>query len=149
MGNIPQASATAPPPVLPPHVFVMSYGLSVAPNTVLNVCEPAPNSGVFVLPIVMAPARLVRLDGRFNSIADEIPEDRRSERGPNAFRELHVLVRDRQSMQRPNRLTGRQRAWFAASAYGYRLIRRERDDGVDLRVDASDLLEVRCQRFAR
>ena len=33
-----------------------SYGLRVAPKTALNVCEPAPNSGVLVLPITIAPA---------------------------------------------------------------------------------------------
>src|SRR6266853_4730068 len=38
IGAIPQASATAPPPVLPPQVFVTSYGFSVAPNMGLNVC---------------------------------------------------------------------------------------------------------------
>src|SRR6266481_5017213 len=37
-GAIPQASATAPPPVLPPQVFVPSYGFRVAPKTGLNVC---------------------------------------------------------------------------------------------------------------
>ena len=60
IGSIPHASATAAPPLLPPHVFVRSYGLSVAPNTGLNVCDPAPNSGVFVLPTAMAPARFMR-----------------------------------------------------------------------------------------
>src|SRR5581483_399065 len=55
-GTIPQASATAPPPVLPPQVLVKSYGLRVGPNTGLNVCEPRPNSGTLVLPITMAPA---------------------------------------------------------------------------------------------
>src|SRR5918995_3086573 len=61
IGTIPHASATAPPPLLPPHVFVRSYGFRVAPNTVLNVCDPAPNSGVFVLPQVMAPAARIRV----------------------------------------------------------------------------------------
>jgi hypothetical protein len=28
----------------------------VAPKTALKVCDPAPNSGVFVFPTVMAPA---------------------------------------------------------------------------------------------
>ena len=61
IGTMPHASATAPPPLLPPHVFVRSYGFRVAPNTVLNVCDPAPNSGVFVLPQVMAPAARIRV----------------------------------------------------------------------------------------
>ena len=55
-GTMPHASATAPPPVLPPHVFVKSYGFSVGPKTGLNVCEPRPHSGTFVLPMTIAPA---------------------------------------------------------------------------------------------
>ena len=39
-----------------------SYGLSVAPKTGLKVCEPAPNSGVLVLPMVIAPAAAQPLD---------------------------------------------------------------------------------------
>src|SRR6476646_1399559 len=60
IGSIPQASATAAPPLEPPQVFDRSQGFRVAPNTGLNVCDPAPNSGVLVLPMVMAPARCVR-----------------------------------------------------------------------------------------
>ena len=56
IGVIPVATATAAPPLLPPHVLVTSYGFRVAPKTALNVWDPAPNSGVFVLPIVIAPA---------------------------------------------------------------------------------------------
>src|SRR5512143_125505 len=55
-GSIRAASVTAAPPLLPPHVRVVSYGLRVAPKTRLNVCDPAPNSGVLVLPIAIAPA---------------------------------------------------------------------------------------------
>src|SRR5579862_7259570 len=55
-----QASATAAPPDDPPHVLVRSYGLYVAPKTLLNVCDPAPNSGVLVLPMMIAPARRIR-----------------------------------------------------------------------------------------
>ena len=46
--------------LLPPQVRATSYGLRVAPNSALNVCEPAPNSGVLVLPMTIAPARLMR-----------------------------------------------------------------------------------------
>ncbi len=56
IGTIPEASATAAPPLLPPQVRETSYGFRVTPKTSLNVWEPAPNSGVFVLPIVIAPA---------------------------------------------------------------------------------------------
>ena len=37
-----------------------SYGFLVAPNSGLNVCDPAPNSGTLVLPIVITPARRIR-----------------------------------------------------------------------------------------
>ena len=60
MGTRPQASATAAPPLLPPQVLLKSQGFRVAPKTGLNVWEPAPNSGVLVLPIVMAPAACAR-----------------------------------------------------------------------------------------
>src|SRR6266404_1062010 len=63
-GTMPQASATAPPPVLPPQVFVTSYGFRVAPKTLLNVCEPSPNSGTFVLPITIPPAAFSRCTTR-------------------------------------------------------------------------------------
>jgi len=43
-------------PLLPPQVRPVLYGFFVAPKTVLKVCDPAPNSGVFVLPTVIAPA---------------------------------------------------------------------------------------------
>ncbi len=56
-GSIPLATATAAPPLLPPGVKVASCGFNVAPNTRLNVFEPAANSGVFVLPMMTAPAR--------------------------------------------------------------------------------------------
>src|SRR5438874_4868200 len=54
-GSMPQAMATAAPPAEPPQVFERSYGLRVVPKTALKVWLPAPNSGVLVLPIVMAP----------------------------------------------------------------------------------------------
>src|SRR5262249_14397676 len=59
-GTIPHATATEPPPVLPPHVFVTSYGFLVGPKTALNVCEPKPNSGTFVFPMTIPPMRFSR-----------------------------------------------------------------------------------------
>src|SRR2546428_5394645 len=59
-GPMPVASATAPPPVEPPHVSAGFHGLRVGPNTALKVLAPAPNSGVLVLPTTMAPAAFTR-----------------------------------------------------------------------------------------
>src|SRR5512135_1585665 len=55
-GPSPQARATAAPPLEPPQVCVNFQGLRVAPKTALYVLAPAPNSGVFVLPINIPPA---------------------------------------------------------------------------------------------
>src|SRR3954464_6463923 len=67
-GSLPSAIGTrlhvrahAAPPLEPPTVRERSNGLRVAPNTGLNVFEPAPNSGVFVFPMVIAPAARSRL----------------------------------------------------------------------------------------
>ena len=56
IGAIPVANATAEPPEDPPQIRDGSNGLPVAPNTAFLVLAPAPNSGVLVLPITMAPA---------------------------------------------------------------------------------------------
>ncbi|MOA64471.1 hypothetical protein D3C78_1905350 [compost metagenome] len=60
------ANAAAAPPLLPPAVMRRSYGLRVAPKTVLKVCEPAPNSGRLLLPSVMAPAARSRVTIRLS-----------------------------------------------------------------------------------
>ena len=67
-GSMPQATATAAPPEEPPQVFARSDGLRVAPNTALQVWLPAPNSGVLVLPRVMAPAAVSRSTRRWFSV---------------------------------------------------------------------------------
>jgi len=47
-------------PLLPPALTAGSQALRVAPKSSLNVCEPRPNSGLFALPMTMAPAALMR-----------------------------------------------------------------------------------------
>ena len=60
IGSRLQLRAQAAPPLEPPTVFWRLNPLRVAPNTALKVFEPAPNSGVLVLPIVIAPAARMR-----------------------------------------------------------------------------------------
>src|SRR2546427_6790701 len=50
-------------------VFVRSYGLRVEPNTGLKVCDPAPNSGVFVLPTTSADRKSTRLNSSHSQIS--------------------------------------------------------------------------------
>ena len=56
----PVATDTAPPPVEPPEVSDVFQGLRVRPKTSLKVLPPAPNSGVFDLPMTMPPLRSMR-----------------------------------------------------------------------------------------
>jgi hypothetical protein len=67
--------------------------LRVAPNTELNVCDPAPNSGVFVLPRVIAPAPRMRDEqGVFRRHV--IAKERRAVRRADASGLDEVLVSD-------------------------------------------------------
>src|SRR5262249_32875495 len=66
-GPMPVATPTAAPPLEPPQVSAGFQGLRVAPNTALKVFPPAPNSGLLVLPITMAPAALSRWTTRSSS----------------------------------------------------------------------------------
>ena len=59
-GTIPDASAHAAPPLDPPAERDGSTGLRVTPKTVLNVWDPAANSGTLVLPTNTAPAAASR-----------------------------------------------------------------------------------------
>ena len=64
---MPVASAAAEPPLEPPDVSARFQGLRVAPNTAFTVFGPNANSGVFVLPITMAPAARSRCTTRASS----------------------------------------------------------------------------------
>ena len=63
-GVMPDASAQAAPPLDPPADRVGSTGLRVTPNTLLNVWEPAANSGTLVLATNTAPAPRTRSTSR-------------------------------------------------------------------------------------
>ena len=56
----PVATETEPPPVEPPQVSAVFHGLRVRPKTSLKVLPPAPNSGVFDLPMTMPPSASMR-----------------------------------------------------------------------------------------
>ena len=76
----------------------------------------------------------------------EILEDGRTERRANTGRRLQILVRDRQPVQRTE---GRAASLFfvGAPGGGHRLLGNQGDDGVDGRVDAFDLFQVRGEDF--
>ena len=59
-GAIPAASAAPAPPDEPPGVRAGFHGLRVRPKTRLSVTPTQPKVGVFVLPIMMAPAAFMR-----------------------------------------------------------------------------------------
>ncbi len=55
-GTIPAATAAAEPPLEPPGVRSVSHGLRVMPQVIDSVNGHSPSSGIFVLPITIAPA---------------------------------------------------------------------------------------------
>ena len=77
----------------------------MAPKTALNVCEPAPNSGVLVLPMINAPAARSRSTRSESDTGTCEAEQRRAVRGPHPRRVLEILDGDRQPVQHTPRLT--------------------------------------------
>jgi len=59
-GTMPAARAHAAPPLDPPALRLGSTGFRVVPKIVLNVWEPAANSGTLVFPRITAPAPRIR-----------------------------------------------------------------------------------------
>ena len=55
-GTSPAATAAAEPPLEPPGVRSVSHGLRVTPHVIDSVNGHSPSSGIFVLPMMIAPA---------------------------------------------------------------------------------------------
>ena len=104
-GTMPDASAQAAPPEDPPAERLGSTGLSVVPKIVLNVCDPAANSGTLVLPITVTPARRTRSTMRSSCSGTKSANSGE----PNVVRQpgdgVRVLERERQPVQRPDLVT--------------------------------------------
>ena len=60
IGTMPDATAAAEPPELPPVERVRSHGLRVAPNSSGSVVGISPSSGTLVWPSTMTPAASMR-----------------------------------------------------------------------------------------
>ena len=69
----------------------------------LNVCEPAPNSGVLVLPSVIAPAARMRVTIERVARRHVVAVERRPARRPDARRVDEILVGDGQPMEHAER----------------------------------------------
>ena len=122
-----------------------SYGLRVAPKTALNVCEPAPNSGVFVLPITIAPA------ARRRSTSSESCSGTCSANSgePYVVRIPAVSSRSLTAIGRPCRAPRGALAVRLVGGVQRELGVEQRDDRVHARVDRRDPLEVRLHHLAR
>ena len=87
-------------------------------------------------------------DERRIGIRHVVAEHRRSERRPDPGGRLQIFMRDRQAMQRSDRVTARH-ALVGASGFFHRLLCDERDDRVDSRIDGVDARQVRGDDVAR
>ena len=115
--------------------------MRVAPKTSLNVCEPAPNSGVLVLPMITAPAARRRSTIRLSAVGHVVGEQRRAVRRPHPGGVLEVLDRDRQALQRTGRRGVGERERLLAV--------EQRDDRVHARVALLDAVEEGSDHLAR
>ena len=81
----------------------------MVPKIGLNVCEPAANSGTLVLPTVTAPAAADPLDQQLVALGDVVGISG----DPNVVRQpatvVGVLERERQPVQRADRVAGGER----------------------------------------
>src|SRR5262249_58353807 len=79
IGARPAATAAAAPPLEPPGVRAVSHGLRQSPFSSDSVIPIVPNSGVFVLPMIVKPAaRILRTTDASASrplSANALPED--------------------------------------------------------------------------
>ena len=149
IGSMPHASATAAPPLLPPHVFV----------EVVRIARRAEHgverlrSGAELRRVRLADGdRAGRADPRHDERVARrhvVAVERRAARRADARRVDEILVRDRQAVQHAERAAARRSLRRPCAASAIALLGDERDDGVDLRVDALDLRQVRGHDLAR
>ena len=145
-GVMPQARATAWPPLEPPQVLVGSYGLPVAPKTGLKDCEPAPNSRHVGFAHGDGAGRVQPLDDQLALRRHVVAVDGRAVGGADAGGVGRILVQHRQAVQGADLFAPGQRVVRGLGAF-QRLFGQEGDDGVDGRVDAFDPGDVGLGQF--
>ena len=121
----------------------------MAPKTGLKVCEPAPNSGTLVLPMVSAPPFFSRSTINASWSGTKSLIDRRAEGGAHAFRRDQIFVRHRQPVERAELVAVGDGAVGAVGQRERLVVRNARDDRVHRRVDARDLIEMGLHHLAR
>ena len=98
---MPQATAAAEPPLDPAAVLSRFQGLRVGPKSGLSVGDFQPNSGVFVLPRMIAPPRLSRSTIGASSVGHCPTRDPRTARRADASRLRQILDSDGDAVERP------------------------------------------------
>ena len=120
----------------------------MTPKILLKVCEPAPNSGVFVLPMRDCSRAAHTLYDDVVVRGNVILIERRAERRANAARFQQIFVRYGQAVQRSECFAMRLHLiCFRRGVRGH--LRGEGYDGVYFWIYALDLIQVRGEGFAR
>ena len=127
-GARPAATAAAAPPLEPPGVRVTSHGLWQSPFSSDSVIAIVPNSGVFVLPMIVKPASRIFRTTDASKSGTLSSKCLAGVGRPDARGLVEILDRDRDSVERP-------------VARCRRLV-DDGDVGVQLRVEPLDPLEV-------
>ena len=138
-GSMPQASATAAPPLLPPQVLLEVVGVARrAEQRVERLRARAEFRRVGLADDDRAGAAHA-VDVELVRCRDEVAVQRGAERRAQPARQAQILDRDRQAVQRAGELAGRELA-IGRSRVGEQLPGgAKRHDRVDRRVDALDL----------
>ncbi len=102
-GTQPEATAAPDPPEEPPGVRSAFQGFRVIPHRGLSVKLEYANSGVVVLPTMIAPAPSSFSTRSGALLGDVVLERVRAHRCPLPLRRGEVLDRDRDAVQRPER----------------------------------------------
>ena len=131
IGTISDATAAAEPPLDPLVDLAVSHGLRVGPNATGSHVGAIPNSGVFVLPTMISPARFSRRTSSGIFLGDHAAEEAGAlaERDPGHFGD-EVLDQERDTRQRAG--------GFQCRRDGERLLIHRGDHRIEGRVEPFD-----------
>jgi hypothetical protein len=137
---MPNAAATAAPPLLPPGVSAGFHGLRVMPVSGLSVTPFQPNSGVVVLPRKTAPCSRRRATDALSSGPGCPGHGQRTAPRRPAAAQQQILHRGRQAVDPPDRSAGHP-ALLGRPRICQRLFGADEGEGVEARLQCGDTVE--------
>ena len=147
-GVTPAATEAAAPALEPPGVFPRFHGLRVMPVSGLSPTALQPNSLVVVLPINDRAGALDTLDRRRVGRSDVVRHGARAERIGLAADRDHILDRNRNAVQRPERITMHHRV-LGGLRRSHRLVGHQQEERIERRLRRLRLVERATRHLDR